>query len=224
MLTLGVESSAHTFGIGIVDKGRVIANEKSMYSIGTTGMIPKKVAQFHMQNSSAVLERALVNSGVKLKEIEGIGYTKGPGIGNCLQVGQVVAKTIAQKLGVPIAPVNHGIGHIEIGRLQSGLKDPVVLYVSGGNSQILKIANGIERRYKVLGETFDIGVGNMLDNFARAIKLDPAWGSTVEKTAVGGKYIPMPYTVKGMDFSFTGMFLGASSPRMTMAFIGTFAR
>lgn len=205
MLTLGVESSAHTFGIGIVDKGRVIANEKSMYSIGTTGMIPKKVAQFHMQNSSAVLERALAKAGVKLKEIEGIGYTKGPGIGNCLQVGQVVAKTLSHMLGIPISPVNHGIGHIEIGRLQSGLKDPVVLYVSGGNSQILKIENGTERRYKVLGETFDIGVGNMLDNFARAIKLDPAWGSTVEKTAVGGKYIPMPYTVKGMDFSFTGL-------------------
>ncbi len=207
MLTLGVESSAHTFGVGIVDEGKVISNEKSMYRIGTTGMIPKKVAEFHVQNSSSVVTRALSKAGIRITDIEGIGYTKGPGIGNCLQVGQVVAKTLAQKLNVPIVPVNHGVGHIEIGRLQSGLEDPVVLYVSGGNSQILKMTKGQgkTKHYRVLGETFDIGIGNMLDNFARSIKLDPAWGSTVEKIAVGGKYIAMPYTVKGMDFSFTGL-------------------
>ncbi len=205
MLTLGVESSAHTFGVGIVDNGKVLANEKSMFKIGTTGMIPKKVAEFHVQNSNAVVEAALAKSGVGLKEIEGIGYTKGPGIGNCLQVGQLVAKTIAQMLHLPIVPVNHGIGHIEIARMQSRLSDPIVLYVSGGNSQILKMDAGRRTHYKVLGETFDIGIGNMLDNFARAANLNPAWGSTVEKTAVGGKYLEMPYTVKGMDFSFTGI-------------------
>jgi glycoprotease/Kae1 family metallohydrolase len=203
MLTLGIESSAHTFGVGIVDNGKVIANEKSMYKIGTTGMIPKKVAEFHMQNSNDVVRKALHKAGVKLSDIEGIGYTKGPGIGTCLQVGQLVAKTIAKKLNVKIVPVNHGIGHIEIGRIQSGLNDPVVLYVSGGNSQILKMTK--ERHYRVLGETYDIGIGNMLDNFAREIKLNPSWGSTVEKTAIGGKYVQMPYTVKGMDFSFTGL-------------------
>ncbi len=205
MLTLGVESSAHTFGIGIVDDGKILANEKSMYKIGTTGMIPKKVAEFHVENSASVLERALARAGVKASEIGGIAYTRGPGIGSCLQVGQTVAKTLAQRLGIPIVPVNHGIGHIEIGRLQSGLKDPIVLYVSGGNSQILKLSKGKKRHYNVLGETFDIGIGNMLDNFARGAGLDPAWGSTVEKAAMGGKYLPMPYTVKGMDFSFTGL-------------------
>ena len=205
MLTLGVESSAHTFGIGIVKYGKVLANEKSMYKIGTTGMIPKKVAQFHVENSTSVLERALAKAQVKASDIEGIAYTRGPGIGSCLQVGQTVAKTLAQRLNIPIVPVNHGIGHIEIGRIQSGLNDPIVLYVSGGNSQILKLSKGAKRHYNVLGETFDIGVGNMLDNFARDAGLDPAWGSTVEKTAVGGRYIPMPYTVKGMDFSFTGL-------------------
>ena len=116
MLTLGVESSAHTFGIGIVDDGKILANEKSMYKIGTTGMIPKKVAEFHVENSSSVLEMALARAGVKASEIGGIAYTRGPGIGSCLQVGQTVAKTLAQRLGIPIAPVNHGIGHIEIGR------------------------------------------------------------------------------------------------------------
>ncbi len=205
MITLGIESSAHTFGVGIVDNGEILANEKSMYHIGTAGMIPKKVAEFHVQNSNEVVRSALNKAGISLRDIGGIGYTKGPGIGNCLQVGQIVAKTFAQKLHVPIVPVNHGIGHIEIARIRSGLRDPIVLYVSGGNSQILKITADSHRHYRVLGETFDIGVGNMLDNFARAAHLDPAWGSTVEKEAKGGNYIEMPYTVKGMDFSFTGI-------------------
>ena len=205
MLVLGIESSAHTFGAGIVDGGKVLSNEKSMYDIGTTGMIPKKVAEHHVQNSNSVVRDALEKAGVVLKDIEGIGYTKGPGIGNCLQVGQIVAKTLAQRLNLPIVPVNHGIGHIEIGRIKSGLVDPIVLYVSGGNSQILKISSKPEKHYRILGETFDIGIGNMLDNFAREINLDPAWGSSIEKNALGGKYISMPYTVKGMDFSFTGL-------------------
>ncbi len=210
MLVLGIESSAHTFGVGIVDGGRVLANEKAMYKIGTKGMIPREVAQTHISNCNAVISAALSKAGIKINEIEGIGYTKGPGIGTCLQVGQLAAKTIAARLCVPIAPVNHGIGHIEIARIMSGLKDPVALYVSGGNSQILKLSKASRRRYTVLGETFDIGVGNMFDTFARSIKLDPAWGSTVEKTAEGGKYVPMPYTVKGMDFSFTGLLTHAS--------------
>lgn len=210
MLTMGIESSAHTFGVGIVDEGEVLANEKAMYKIGTTGMIPRLVAETHIQNSTSVISNALEKAGIGIKDIEGIGYTKGPGIGSCLQIGQLTAKSLALKLKVPIVPVNHGIGHIEIARLKSELKDPVVLYVSGGNSQILKMASGRDRHYYVLGETFDIGIGNMFDSFAREIKLEPAWGSTVEKTAIGGKYIGMPYTVKGMDFSFTGLLTHAS--------------
>ena len=205
MLVIGIESSAHTFGVGIAEGGKILSNEKSMYEIGTAGMIPKKVAEHHVQNSNSTVRAALEKAGVGLGDVEGIGYTKGPGIGNCLQVGQIVAKTLAQKLNVPIVPVNHGVGHIEIGRLKSGLQDPIVLYVSGGNSQILKISSKPDRHYRILGETFDIGIGNMLDNFARAIKLNPAWGSSVEKNALGGRYIDMPYTVKGMDFSFTGL-------------------
>ncbi len=205
MLTLGIESSAHTLGVGIVDDGKVLANIKAMYKIGTKGMIPRQVAEHHVQNVHRVISQAFEAAQVKPSELEGIGYTKGPGIGSCLQVGQVAAKTIAQRLGLPIAPVNHGIGHIEIARVNAGMSNPLVLYVSGGNSQILKLTDDPHPHYKVMGETFDIGIGNMLDTFARGAGLDPAWGSTVEKTATGGRYIDMPYTVKGMDFSFTGI-------------------
>lgn len=210
MAVIGIESSAHTFGVGIAEDGKVIANEKMMYHIGTTGMIPNKVAEFHIANANEVIGMALDKAKLTLNEIECVGYTKGPGMGPCLQVGELTAKTMAKRLGVPIIPVNHGIGHIEIARHYAKQKDPIALYVSGGNSQILKMEKEPFLHYRVLGETMDIGIGNMFDTFARAIKLDPAWGSTVEKVAQNGKYTELPYTVKGMDFSFTGLLTQAT--------------
>lgn len=210
MLVMGIESSAHTFGVGIVDNGEVLANEKISYNIGKGGMIPSKVADFHTENASKVVNEALKKAGIKIYEIEGIGYTRGPGIGPCLQVGELTAKTIAYRLKVPIAQVNHGVAHIEITKHVAKLKDPLALYVSGGNSQILKLVSRPYKHYHVFGETLDIGVGNMLDSFARELKLDPAWGSSVEKMAQGGKYIELPYTVKGMDFAFTGLLTKAT--------------
>ncbi|MGC8671732.1 MAG: KEOPS complex N(6)-L-threonylcarbamoyladenine synthase Kae1 [Candidatus Micrarchaeia archaeon] len=202
MLVLGIESSAHTFGVGIVEDGKILANEKEMYKIGNKGIIPAKVAEFHARNARRVIGRAIAHAGISLRDINGIGYTRGPGIGTCLQIGMLSAKTMAYRLDIPIVPVNHAVAHIEIAKHFSNMKDPLAVYVSGGNSQILKLEN---QHYAVLGETFDIGIGNMLDNFARAAGLNPAWGSTVAKLAVNGKFVEMPYTVKGMDFTFTGL-------------------
>lgn len=210
MLVIGIESSAHTFGVGIVRDGKVIANEKSMYKLGTWGFIPSKVAEFHVRNSAKVIESALEAAKVKMREIGGVGYTRGPGLGPSLQIGELAAKTIATKLGVKMVPVHHGVAHVEVAKKFAKLRDPIALYVSGGNSQILKLAEEPFRHYHVLGETFDIGVGNMLDAFARELKLDPAWGSTIAKLAEKGKYVRLPYTVKGMDFSFTGLLTGAT--------------
>jgi N6-L-threonylcarbamoyladenine synthase len=210
MLVIGIESSAHTFGVGVVDGGRILANEKVMYDVGARGMIPAKVAEFHARRAGGVIGRAVRAAGIRLSDVQGVGYAKGPGLGPCLQVGQLAARTIARRLGVGIAPVNHSVAHVEITKHAAGLKDPVALYVSGGNSQILKIADDPYRHYRVLGETFDIGVGNMLDAFARSAGLKPAWGSTVAGLAEKGRYIEMPYTVKGMDFAFTGLLTRAS--------------
>jgi glycoprotease/Kae1 family metallohydrolase len=210
MLVMGLESSAHTFGVGIVDNGEILANEKMSYNVGKQGMIPAEVAEFHLQNARKVIEAALEKAGISIKDLEGVGFTKGPGIGPCLQVGELAAKTIAKRLSIPIAQVNHGVGHIEIAKHMAKLKDPVALYVSGGNSQILKRVEKPFPHYHVFGETLDIGVGNMLDSFARKLGLDPAWGSSVEKEAKGGKYFELPYTVKGMDFSFTGLLTKAT--------------
>lgn len=209
MAVLGIESSAHTLGIGVVDKGRVTVNEKTMYNITNKGMIPSKVADFHARNIGKLLNRLFSRCGLDIRDIEAVGYTKGPGIGSCLRIGQLAARALSEAYGIPLFDVNHAVAHIEITKHLFGLSDPLVLYVSGGNSQILAIEDDPYRHYQVYGETFDIGVGNMLDSFARSAGLNPAWGSSVASAAKGGSYIVMPYTVKGMDFTFTGLLTNA---------------
>jgi N6-L-threonylcarbamoyladenine synthase len=117
----------------------------------------------------------------------------------------VVARMLAQLWKVPIIGVNHCVGHIEMGRLVTNAENPVVLYVSGGNTQIIAYA---DHRYRIFGETIDIAVGNCLDRFARILGLpnDPAPGYNIEQLAKKGSIlIDLPYIVKGMDVSFSGL-------------------
>ncbi len=209
MAVIGIESSAHTLGIGIVENGKVLANAKAMFPISDKGIIPMKVADFHAKNVYKLMQNALTSANMTENDIEAIGYTKGPGIGPCLDVARVAAVSFSLIHNVPIFPVNHAVAHVEIAKAQSNFSNPLALYVSGGNSQIVALSGDKKRHYHVYGETFDIGIGNMLDSFAKAIGLKPAWGSSVAKLAENGRYIPMPYTVKGMDFTFTGLLTNA---------------
>ncbi len=204
MAVIGIESSAHTLGIGIVENGVVLSNKRFMFPINNKGFIPSELAEYHAKNIQIALQSAIDESNLSLDQLDAIGYTKGPGLGPALNVGALAAKSLAMHLKKPIYPINHAAAHLEIVSHINNFKDPLFLYVSGGNSQIIGI-NEQSKKYHVYGETFDIGVGNMLDNFARAAKLNPAWGSTVAQIANGGTYIKMPYTVKGMDFTFTGL-------------------
>jgi glycoprotease/Kae1 family metallohydrolase len=213
LAVLGVESTAHTLGIGIFDPkaGRMLANEKDMHRPKGGGMRPGLAADHHAEVFGAVLAGALDKSGVKKKDISHVAYARGPGIGQCLKVGLAGASALASELGVKLVPVNHACAHVEVGAWHCKMKDPLVLYVSGGNTQIIvrqKTANK-HTTYRVLGETLDVGVGNMIDVFARALGEEFAHGSVVEKIALGGKYVPMPYTVKGMNMTFTGLLTDA---------------
>uniref|UniRef100_A0A914KTM1 N(6)-L-threonylcarbamoyladenine synthase n=1 Tax=Meloidogyne incognita TaxID=6306 RepID=A0A914KTM1_MELIC len=137
--------------------------------------------------------------------IDAIAYTKGPGMGAPLQVGAVVARTLAQLWKKPVIPVNHCVGHIEMGRLITGAKNPVILYVSGGNTQVISYLN---QCYCIFGETLDIAVGNCLDRFARILKLsnEPSPGYNIEQLAKkGSRFYQLPYVVKGMDISLSGI-------------------
>jgi N6-L-threonylcarbamoyladenine synthase len=117
----------------------------------------------------------------------------------------LVARMLSSLWEKPLVPVNHCIGHIEMGRTITKAGNPVILYVSGGNTQIIAYSQG---RYRIFGETLDIAVGNCLDRFARIIGLsnDPSPGYNIEQSAkLGSTYIELPYAVKGMDVSFSGI-------------------
>ena len=150
-----------------------------------------------------VLKNALEKAKTKLSDVNLIAFSQGPGLGGCLRVGAAAARSLATALKVPLIGVNHPVAHVEIGKLTSGFKDPITLYVSGANTQILALAAG---RYRVFGETLDVGVGNFLDSFGRTLGLGFPQGPKIEELASRGKkYIEIPYTIKGMDFAFSGI-------------------
>ncbi|CAI4221361.1 unnamed protein product [Auanema sp. JU1783] len=216
---LGIEGSANKIGVGIIRDGVVLSNPRATFHAPPgEGFRPSETAQHHRQQILKMLTKALKEANITdpEKEIDGIAFTKGPGMGAPLQVGAVVARTLSQVWCKPIVPVNHCIGHIEMGRLITGADNPVVLYVSGGNTQVISYSN---QKYCVFGETIDIAVGNCLDRFARVIMLpnNPSPGFNIEQAAKkGSKLLELPYTVKGMDVSFSGLlsFIEKRAPQL----------
>ncbi len=200
-MILGIECTAHTFGVGIVNKGRILSNVRDMYKTEKGGIIPTESAKHHREVSEKVYFEALDKAGVKEKDIKAIAISNAPGLAPCLHEGMNFAKKKARELGVNLVGVNHCVAHLEIGR-SVGAKDPVLLYASGANTQIIAYASG---KYRVFGETLDIGIGNFIDKFARHIGIGFPGGPEIEKKAFGGKYIELPYSIKGMDVSFSGM-------------------
>jgi len=212
MICIGIESSAHTIGVGVVDSATVLANERSTYKPKYVGIHPRKAADFLSKEFEPVLEKAIEKSGVGLEEIELVAFTMGPGLGACLRIGLVGAKMLSQVLGKPIIGVNHALAHIEIARVLCRCRDPLVVYVSGGNTQIIALE---DRKYRVMGETLDIGLGNLIDSVGRSMGLKHAHGSVIEELARKGKYFPLPYSVKGMDLVFTGLLTDAQNSLKT---------
>ncbi|MGA2129999.1 MAG: KEOPS complex N(6)-L-threonylcarbamoyladenine synthase Kae1 [Candidatus Pacearchaeota archaeon] len=202
MIILGIESTAHTFGIGIVRNGKIIANAKKTYTTEKGGIIPMEAAKHHQQHKEEIYSEALSNAGIKEEDIDALAISHGPGLSPCLLQGMHFAKELSEKLKKPVVPVNHCIAHLEIGRT-TGAKDPVMLYASGANTQIIAYASG---KFRVFGETLDIGIGNFIDTFARYAGIGFPGGPKIEKLALEGKeLIKLPYKVKGMDIALSGI-------------------
>ncbi|MFH0711255.1 MAG: KEOPS complex N(6)-L-threonylcarbamoyladenine synthase Kae1 [Candidatus Aenigmatarchaeota archaeon] len=203
-ICLGIESTAHTFGIGIVtSEGKILANEKDMYKsqLGK-GIIPTEAGEHHRRVSEEILMKALEKAKIKIDDVDLIAYSAGPGLPPPLVAGSDFAFSLSKKIKKKLIPVNHCVAHLEIGKLMTDVKDPVYVYLSGGNTQIIAFTEG---RYRIFGETEDIPVGNCFDVFARDAGLPMPGGPEIEKIAKGGKYVELPYVVKGMDLSFTGI-------------------
>ena len=203
-ICLGIESTAHTFGIGIVDfKGNILANVKDTFTTKKGGLIPNEVAAHHEKLKEELLQKALLIAKISFFDISLIAVSNSPGLSPCLFVGVNFAKELAKKHNRPLVGVNHSVAHLTIGDLICKTKDSVYLYVSGPNTQVItKSSNS----FCVLGETVDLGLGNMFDKFARDIELGFPGGPKIEQLAILGKnFIQLPYSVKGMDVSFAGM-------------------
>jgi len=206
MISLGIEGTAHTLGIGIVDEDKIMADVRAAYQ-PKAGIHPREAAQFIGENMRKALDSAMEQAGLSFKEIDLISFSQGPGMGPCLRTVATAARALSLHHKTPILGVNHCVAHIEIGRFLCRFKNPLTLYVSGGNTQILKMKDS---RYRIFGETLDIGIGNMLDKFGRETGLKHPAGPKIEALAEKGKtFIELPYIVKGTDLSFSGILTNA---------------
>ena len=209
MISLGIESTAHTFGIGIVDdKGRVLANAKDMYKTEKGGILPTEAKEHHLKLKNEILEKALKEAKLRIEDMDIISFSQGPGLPPCLVVGKNFAKELALKHKKPLIGVNHLIAHLEIGKVLTKTKDPVFILATGANTQIIAFEGG---KYRVFGECLSIAVGNALDKFRRNIGLGFPAGPKIEELAKKGKYVELPYVVKGMDVEFSGIVTHAAN-------------
>ncbi|KAJ3868750.1 O-sialoglycoprotein endopeptidase [Lentinula novae-zelandiae] len=210
-LALGLEGSANKFGAGIMKHPKdgaatVLSNIRHTYITPPgEGFQPRDTALHHREWALKIINDCLAKAGVSMHEIDCICFTKGPGMGAPLQSVVLVARTLSLLFNKPLVGVNHCVGHIEMGREITGAQNPVVLYVSGGNTQVIAYSR---QCYRIFGETLDIAVGNCLDRFARIINLsnDPSPGYNIEQEAKKGKrLLSLPYATKGMDVSLSGI-------------------
>jgi len=203
MKCFGIESTAHTFGASVVDdKGNILSDIRDMYVTDKGGIIPHEAALHHKKCKDKVVEDALKKANLELKDIDIVAFSQGPGLPPSLIVGMNAAKEFALKIKKPLVGVNHIVGHLEIGKLLTKAKDPVFVFTSGANTQIIAFEGG---RYRVFGEALSIGLGNALDKFGREIGLGFPAGAKIEELSKKGKYLELPYTVKGMDVDFSGI-------------------
>ena len=214
MLGLGIESTAHTFSCAVIEKkgkkGKILSDVRKIYRPEDgEGIHPREASRHHVENSSLVLADCLREANTAIQDLDLISYAAGPGLGPCLRVGAVVARSLSSFYKIPIFPVNHAIGHIELGKLLTGANNPLVLLVSGGHTMILAFLN---KQWRVFGETLDITLGQLLDQFGRSIGFASPCGKNIEELASrSSNYVALPYSVKGNDVSFSGLLSATKS-------------
>ncbi len=201
MNCIGIESTAHTFSCAVVnDKGEILSEAREMYKNPEKGIIPNECAAFLKKVKDRIIYDAVEDS--KVKKIDLVAFSQGPGMPLSLWVGANAAKELAKKYKVPLVPVNHLISHLEIGKLMCKVRDPIFILATGANTQIIAFEGN---KYRIFGECLSIGIGNALDKFGREIGLGFPAGPKIEELAKNGRYIELPYVVKGMDVEYSGI-------------------
>ncbi|MBI2663453.1 tRNA (adenosine(37)-N6)-threonylcarbamoyltransferase complex transferase subunit TsaD [Candidatus Woesearchaeota archaeon] len=203
LICLGIEGTAHTFGAAVVtDKKEILSDVRDMYTTEHGGIIPIEAAKHHRKLADGIVDKALKEANLSINEIDIISFSRAPGLAPCLLATRDKVVELAKKHNKKIIGVNHAVSHLTSGSLFTESKDPLYIYVSGANTQIIAL---IDKRFRILGETLDVGLGNALDKFGRRINLGFPSGPKIEELAKKGKYIELPYTIKGMDLAFSGI-------------------
>jgi len=215
MRILGIEGTAWCASAALYDTDTdTVRIESDPYVPESGGIHPREAAEHMAEAIPTVVGDVLDVAGAAngSNAIDAVAFSRGPGLGPCLRTVATAARALAGRLDVPLVGVNHMVAHLEIGRHESGFENPVCLNASGANAHLLGYHDG---RYRVLGETMDTGVGNAIDKFTRHVGWQHPGGPKVERAALeavesaGGlpstTLYELPYVVKGMDFSFSGI-------------------
>ena len=223
MIVLGIETSCDETGVALYNTtpweegkpafqgilGQGLHSQVAMHR-DYGGVVPELASRDHIRRVLPLLDQSLVQSGLKLTDIDAIAFTQGPGLAGALLVGSAFAKSLAQGLNLPSIGVHHLEGHLLSPLLgQTAPQFPfIALLVSGGHTQLMKVS-GIGQ-YELLGETLDDAAGEAFDKTAKLLGLDYPGGAAISKLADQGRVgifdLPKPMLHSGdLDFSFSGL-------------------
>lgn len=194
----------------------IVRDEKLLSNVVTTqidvhakygGVMPEIASRLHAENISIVISEALQIANVKLEEVDGFAFTRGPGLIGALHVGMQAAKTLAMIYDKPLIPVHHLAGHIYANEFVGELKFPLLaVVVSGGNTELVIMEKDLD--FKIIGRTKDDAVGECFDKVARVLGLPYPGGVPIDKLAKEGEHtykLPSPLHDKSYDFSYSGL-------------------
>ncbi len=218
-LILGIETSCDETAVGIVKGRKLLANviassveEHARFG----GVVPEVASRAHLEAMQPTIDKALQESGIKLKDLDAIAVTAGPGLVGALLVGVSAANALALALNKPLYGVNHLASHVAVDLLthEKEVKPTIALLVSGGHSSILQV-NDITNEIQPLGQTIDDAAGEAFDKIARLLKLGFPGGPLIDKEAKQGdeNAIAFPRGLTNpkdladheFDFSFSGL-------------------
>jgi len=207
---LAIESSCDDTGASICQDGKIlsncVANQKIHEQYG--GVVPELAGRAHLQHIVPVVEAALTQAGVEMRDLNAIAFTQSPGLNGSLLVGAQFAKSIALSLNIPLIAVQHMQAHV----LANLIDDPkptfpfLCLTVSGGHTQIVLAHH--PNKLEVIGETLDDAAGEAFDKTAKLLGLPYPGGPLIDKYAQQGNpsrfQFPEP-KIAGYDFRFSGL-------------------
>lgn len=219
-LVLGIETSCDETGIGIV-RGETLLVDAVASSVDEHarfgGVVPEIASRAHLEAMVPTIERACTQAGVRLRDVDALAVTSGPGLAGALLVGVAAAKALAVALDKPLYGVNHLAGHVAVDVVEHGsLPEPVMaLLVSGGHSSLLLVPD-VTDDVRPLGQTIDDAAGEAFDKVARLLGLPFPGGPHIDRAArewFGDDFVSFPRGLTSrkdlekhpFDFSFSGL-------------------